>query len=370
MQINLRKLKELNRKNKLLLSISFLFLIILAVVVISIITNNNKIDLSNIYTITIDGLDTQGSASYQINKKDFETILISKNIDVFRADMFMDSLKCNLSKKENLKNGDQITATLTYDEAVAKQLNLAFKSEEKKINVSGLQKGKTIDIFKDIQVTYTGTSPKGNVSIVNNSTDSFASKVRFESSKEKVENGDKIKVTAIYDSGEAKNAKVLIPQSSKEYTVSGLPEYLRKSTQLSSQIIDNLNKSIEKSVKEDINIQAPFFINHIPNKVTSQAFTLGDNYSCQNVIPQKAYIVTEKDNSHVWFQTFKQNKYCIISSVDIYVNNIKVATTYVSTELADVIIKNGNVDCTSLSSVQRDTLEKAEQSIEDEVSVK
>lgn len=156
--------------------IAFVAIIVIALIFIA---QQNKIDLADIYKVEVNGLDTQGTASYQIDKDRLSTTLLSKNVDFFSANMFIETIKCDLDKKENLKNGDKITAKITYDQTLAKQLNVTFRNIEKVINVSGLEKGTEVDVFKDIQVSFTGTSPDGSVSISNKSSDPFVSEVTF-----------------------------------------------------------------------------------------------------------------------------------------------------------------------------------------------
>lgn len=362
----IERLKNLSKKQRILFLAAGIVLLAIIIIISSIAAaEHNKIDLSDVYTIKVEGLDTQGTASSEINKKSIETVLIGKNIDIFRADMFIDSIKCTLSKKDSLNNGDKITAKLTFDGAVAKQLNLSFKNAEKEINVSGLAKGKEVDVFEDIEVSFSGTSPDGHVSVINKSKDPFVSQVTFTPSKKKVANGDKITLDVGYDAQEAITQKVIVKQEKKEYTVSGLPEYLRNSSQLSENIVNQLNKVVEKSVNSYVSQNGAFFINHIPNRISNQYYTLGDDYSCKNTIPKKADIITEKADEVIFYNSFKSNAYCVISSTDIYAKGKNEGTTYIVTIIKDVIINNDKIDVSSVDSTQQDSLEKAQQYIED-----
>lgn len=48
-------------------------------------------------------------------------------------------------------------------------------------------------------------------------------------------------------------------------------------------------------------------------------------------------------------------------TISLFVNNKKEATTYVTTDLTDVILTNGNVTCSSVESSQKNSLEKSQQ---------
>jgi hypothetical protein len=354
------QLKSLMENKKLWLFAIGITVIIIAIIAI-IVSNNNKIDLSNAYVVTVQGLDTQGEADVQINKENLEAALLSKKIDPFLADSFIDSIKCNLNKAENLKNGDEIVAKIDYNQALASQLKLSFKNTNKKIVVSGLEKGKEIDIFKDIQVDFTGTSPSGSVSIINKSKDPFIENIDFRPSKDEVKNGDKIEIIASYDKNEAIKAKYLVKEYSKEITVTGLPEYLQKASQLTSEHIASLHQHAEKSIQDYISTAAPYFINHIPNRATSELFTLADKYSYKNINDQKAFLITPQKSSDL---KYRNNTYCLISSVDLYADNKKVGTTYILSEIKGIIINHGKIESESSSSQQVDTLEEAENIVE------
>jgi hypothetical protein len=351
--------------NKKALTIVGIFFVVLITTLIVVFTNANKIDLSSYTVIKAEGLNTQGTASYNIDKKTLETTLIDKNINILNANIFIESINCSLDKNKDLKNGDKITAKLTYDKTLANQLKINIKNSDKIITVSGLPEGKEIDVFKDIKVSYSGISPEGNVSIINNSSDSFISKISYTPSKEKVSNGDKITITADYDTEESVKQRLLIKNESKEYTVSGLPEYIFNSKQFEDTSNEQLTAMANRSIDDYLKQLTPFFINHIENRKTSKFFTLGDKYTYKNVKPLKSYLITEKENSGLFYIDFNQNKYYRISSVDLYANGQLVGTTYINTLIFDIFIDNGKIQGKIGQSCQLNTFDDAISAIED-----
>lgn len=358
----MEKIKSLTKKQKIILLASGMALITIIVIVCSIVAaDQNKVDLADTYTITVEGLNTQGTASCEINKKSIEAALLGKKIDIFRADMFAESVKCNLNKKENLKNGDKVTAQLTYDEAVAKQLNLSFKNTEKEINVSGLAKGREVDVFQNIQVSFTGTSPDGEVSIVNKSTDPFVSKVTFSPVEEKVANGDKVTIKAVYDNQEAISQKVIVKKESKEYAVSNLPEYLKNSKQLSGNNIKTLNSLAEKEIQK--------FFDHNTLIFPSMDIFEDHHTTYKNLKHKEYMLVTPKDDNSYFCGAPSYNSYLLISSADVYDNGKKVAPTYLVTSIPDVIISTDkNVQGKTENPNDYDTIDEAQKAIEDKYS--
>ena len=270
-------------------------------------------------------------------------------------------MECSLNKTDNLKNGDKITATITFDETVAKQLNLSFKNTEKVIEVSGLPKGKEIDVFKDLKVTYTGISPEGKVSAVSTSRDPFISKINFVSSKDKVSNGDKITVEAKYTTQDAIAHQALIKEKIKEYTVSGLPEYLKSYNQLSGNNVNTLDEMADKAIARFLDknmLVYPSFNPLIDHHVTYKALK-----------HEKRMVVTRKSNANIPFGFPYHDAYILISSAEVYDNGKQVATTYLVTPIQEVIIATDkSIQGKAEEPKDYDTLDEAEKAVREDYS--
>jgi hypothetical protein len=360
------RIKKLSKMQKIVFA-SICAAIILIIAICSITnSHHNKIDLADVYAIRVEGLDTQGKAKCELNKESLKTILIDKNIDAYRGNLFLDSMKCSLSKTENLKNGDKILLTITYDNTLAEQLNLSFKNTQKEIEISGLEKGKEVDVFRDLEVSYTGTSPDGKVSLINNSNDPFISLVTFESSQDIVANGDKIVVKAIYPEQEAISHKAIVKESEKSYIVSGLPEYVSKANQIDSKRLSDIKSMSDKVIEENLDISIPYFVNHLSDLNCDPVFTLGDTYSHKNIKLQKAYLYTVKDNPIAGGPM--HNEVITLSSVDIIANGKTVGTAYILVNICDVIIKDGKLISTENNENNYgnyNSLEEAQEAAED-----
>lgn len=70
-----------------------------------------------------------------------------------------------LSKTQSISNGDTIELTFTYNKDLAKRLKFKVKNTTIKLKVSGLEDGKKIDPFADLELTFTGISPNGKVTV-------------------------------------------------------------------------------------------------------------------------------------------------------------------------------------------------------------
>lgn len=359
--MNMLKKFVLDRKKLIVICFFIVFLIV--VLVSYFLSASKKIDLSSYTIIKTDGLDTQGEAFCNVDQESLISTLVQQNIDSFRANAFAQSVEGTLNKNTEIKNGDKLTESITYDSTLAEQLHLKIKGASKSITVSGLTKGKIIDAFKDVTVSFSGTSPDGNVSVINKSKDPFISSIEFSTSKKFFANGDTVTVTANYDPQEAVKQKVIVNSDEKDFKVSGLPFYLSNSSQLNKILIQQIDTETQKAIAGGLKYSIPYFVNHLPNTPPS-AYTLADNYSYDNIKSVKEYIVTPKSNTNNYFSLFKHNLYCIISTVDIIANGKTVGPTYMVSTLSDVVINNSTISCTSENSGQYYTIEKAKSAVE------
>lgn len=156
-----------------------------------------------------------------------------------------DSVQAVLDKEQNLKNGDEITVTITYDEEKAKEMKVSLNAEPVKYTVSELEEGTRLledDIFAGISFTMEGISPMVTAVMENNVENDFLKTVQYEilDPKEYYSNGDVIRVQASFDPQSALNAHILAENSSyvREYPVEGFKQYVTSTEQLSQEALD------------------------------------------------------------------------------------------------------------------------------------
>lgn len=166
-------------KKKIIVAVICIVVVaIIAVVLVAI--QQQKIDVSSYANVKVEGLNTQGIASDTFDSDTFTADLAKKqHINIIAANTFARTIHCDLNHEKSLKNGDVIQMSIRYDATLASQLGVKLKNFQKSITVTGLPEGKEIDAFKDIKVSYSGISPEGKVSIINNSTDPFLSSMSY-----------------------------------------------------------------------------------------------------------------------------------------------------------------------------------------------
>ena len=249
--------KFLHNKKAVGAVIAAVVVIIAAIVAVCIYNNNKKkVNLNDCLDVTFTGYDSFGKAKAEIDydklseaytkakgssksSSDWSDILSSGT----SAYSFYSSIKVKVSPEENLKNGDTVTVTITYDEERAKKAGIKVVAKEQTFTVEGLEQLKELDPFEGLEVEFKGKAPNGRANLTYNGSDGVLSSYRFKADKSSgLSNGDKITVSLTIDDKKAAEAGYKITQTSKEYTVSGLTESVTKCDEISDDSLSKLQK--------------------------------------------------------------------------------------------------------------------------------
>lgn len=150
-----------------------------------------------------------------------------------------------------LSNGDKVEVSWDVENSYISKLNVKIKANNKTFKVKGLEKAKKVDVFKDIQVSFTGTDGNGTVAIDTKSGDgSFVTEENFDK-YDGLSNGDKIKLTLTDSQIESLASSGKIPEKDfKTYTVSGLTKYASSVSDLSDDTISEMKEQAEDIIRE------------------------------------------------------------------------------------------------------------------------
>ena len=142
---------------------------------------------------------------------------------------------------KGLKNGDKVTIKLEFNESYLKDNNIKIENAEYEVEAEGLKTGTKVDLFKDVDVKFTGNDGSGYAQLDTENAQPF---VRYTfkdtSNNRKLKNGDKMIVVArlrgatLVDESDPTGAAFLEYDGNyytaekiteeKEFTVSGLKE--------------------------------------------------------------------------------------------------------------------------------------------------
>ena len=190
-----------------------------------------KIDISEYVNVSYTGINGRALATVDVDFDALENIVLGEggeNIDkIYQLAALEESVKCKLSKDEELSNGDSINITIKWNEDTAKKCGVKLTGSEKTIKVSGLEEGKIVDLFSDIEIDFSGVAPEAKASVRNTSRDSYVSSIYYSVEPAvDIANGDEIIVTANCDVAAAERKGYIINETEKKYTVEGIDEYI------------------------------------------------------------------------------------------------------------------------------------------------
>ncbi len=224
------------------------------------------INMNDYLTISYEGYDTIGTASYSIDVEK----LISDNYEAFGIEEgdelealavfedIDDLISGELDKKENLTNGDKIT--FKWDDSNKEDIEDDFKVrltfEDKTATIDSLEKAQKINPFDYFQLSFEGTAPNGCA--VKTVDEKLPVNIFFELDKDSNLNiGDKIKVTAS-SSGNADDFAAeclrngyIITETEKEYTVEGIAKYAMAIADIPKESYDKLDSHGKDMLKAD-----------------------------------------------------------------------------------------------------------------------
>lgn len=130
--------------------------------------------------------------------------------------------------KYDLSNGDMVTISFEFEGEAATM----YKNSKKTVKVSGLEKLEEVDVFKYIDVIFSGENGDGSLDIVKTTDDNFISDILFGTDKNHyyggLSNGDKVTIEVYSNVQIATKYKKAPKTKTKIFTVMGLEEPTNK----------------------------------------------------------------------------------------------------------------------------------------------
>lgn len=167
------------------------------------------------------------------------------------TDDFGGSVHFEAEKSEGLSNGDSIKVTAAVSDYILDNYNYVLRETEKEYVVEGLDEMTGLDLFEDLSLDYEGTSPYASLSLRKNSDNEFIDYyVYFEADKTtNIANGDVITVTASVDENSAKEHGFNIGETTKQYTVENLDEYLKSYSDITEDVMEKMKTQAEDAIE-------------------------------------------------------------------------------------------------------------------------
>lgn len=225
-----------------------------------------SINLNDYVTISYNGYDTVGTASYTFDKEAIimdnpEAFGMSSGIDwqAFQADYLLyDCISGSLDKTTGLCNGD--TITFHWDTVDTKKLEENYKIKlsysDISESISGLETAETFDPFASIGVVFEGTAPNGTVKIQKDA--SALSGLNYVPDKnDGLSNGDEITITLHAAYGDSVEDYCMsqgkIPSvTEKKFTVSGLSSYAMHLEEIPQESLEKMDNQAQETFQANV----------------------------------------------------------------------------------------------------------------------
>lgn len=263
------------------------------------------INLEDYFEITIDGYDGFGTADVSFDDSGFTDDVIAaleKKNDVDDEDVddeeafaydlltkIFSAWQYTLTPKEQLSNGDEVVLSFTCNNEDIKEYKIQFKGADIKKTVKDLPEITSFDPFEGLQVTYSGTQPRGRVEI--NQPDNSYGITYIAEPEDGLSNGDTVSITAYWGSGLrsdfnkdfAEKYGAMPSRTQENYTVEGLDAYASAVSDISDEMMAKMQATCEDLIAAEY---AEYQANSTKNTYKYQASFIGN------------YFLTAKDNSN------------------------------------------------------------------------
>lgn len=213
-----------------------------------------SIDVMEEIEVSFNGVDGYGTAdvlnTYKWEDAAYEAMAGGDEADfsVMEAMTWLEgAVSFELSPKENLSNGDEVTVTAVVDNDTAKEYDLALKGGEKKFTVEGLQEPQELDLFENIDVQFNGIAPYITASI-NYGSVSVDADYSIDKTTD-LSPGDTVTVTATYDEEGLIQKGYLVNADTKEYVVPESAKYVTQLSEIPEKTIDKMNRQFEDAMR-------------------------------------------------------------------------------------------------------------------------
>lgn len=153
-----------------------------------------------------------------------------------------------VSPKENLSNGDEVTVRAVYSNEAVEDYNIKFTASEKKFVVEGLPDVKQVDLFENIDVAYKGIAPNVTASIVDGNTDSYVLTTYALDKSSNLNVGDVVTVTVKYDKQKLLEAGYMAESDTKEFQVSGVASYVTELSEIPEDVMGKMKRQMEDAL--------------------------------------------------------------------------------------------------------------------------
>lgn len=154
-----------------------------------------------------------------------------------------------VDKREQLKNGDEVTVSYSFNSELIEKYGIKLIAKDKKFKVEGLQEAQVYDALKDYQVVFEGIAPYVTV-CVNEEDNDFRNYMSYELSEYSgLRVGDKVTLTLDVDQEAlARDKGYYVEETTKEYVCEGVGSYVTKLEEIPGDMIEKMRQQGEDCI--------------------------------------------------------------------------------------------------------------------------
>ncbi len=236
-----------------------LTLCVFALLMISILCACGKVEYSakDFADVKVVGYSDHGTLEISVKQATIDAMIAddkNNKSDVLR---FAETFKFDYGSKDDeenfLSNDDEVTINVSYDEELAKNLNIEILDTSFKYTVEGLEDKQEMSPFEGLSVKFSGIAPYGTVQLdKSNCIQYIIDNVTFYCDDYDLSNGDKVVVRAEFNSEMAERSGYIFTEDVKKYTVVGLSKYVKTMAGVSyGEVTAVMRRMVEHYVSPD-----------------------------------------------------------------------------------------------------------------------
>ena len=330
---------------KIMIPLAIVIVAIIAIIAVST-QIKKRVNLNQYISVEYAGYNTVGKAYYKIDreglakavlkaqgKKDSQILTDDSTLDTVYGTL-RDYMDVSIDNDNNLSNGDTVTLKIECNEYANSMLGVKLIYKDKEYKVENLNEARHVNVFDNISVSFSGTSPNAKATVKNDATDSYLSGLKLKLSKSSgIKTGDKVTVTVSYSEKEALSNGYILTETSKEYTCDKLNAYISNVDELSSAQQEELKKAAKDKI---------------------EAYCAQNNISQANLNYAGTYTLVPKNSSYYG----NSNQIYEIYNVDITAKKNYSGTetvtqsVYMAVNIGNVLLKsNGSISYNSSMSL-------------------
>ena len=218
--------------------------------------------------------------------------LVGKGVDESKKYLygqFADSLEGYVAEteKSGISNGDKVSVIVTYDKELAKAAGISVGSSSFNVRAKGIEAGKKINLFDNVDVIFAGISPDAYVVTRNTWEDEFLSQLSYTADIQKnIKVNDEVTIHCNVDDVELGRHGYITDSFDKIYIVDKLSTYVEDASQIDNTVLLQRVQLCTASIKketEDTSFRMLYKATndkkylHEPNEETADNITMIDS---------------------------------------------------------------------------------------------